>query len=139
MAATYEPLRDAEDPGHAPPVCIALENRLDGTASETESSDTSTAISRQLYISHFLSTWNIRGFEFGAVLFLATIFPGTLLPMSMYALVRAASAIFLSSLVGRYIDHGDRLEVVRLSIGKLFRSNPHLSWQGRLSMGELCS
>ena len=118
MAATYEPLRDAEDPGHAPPVCIALENRLDGTASETESSDTSTAISRPLYISHFLSTWNVRGFEFGAVLFLATIFPGTLLPMSVYALVRAVSAILLSPMIGHYIDFGNRLQVIRVSIGK---------------------
>ncbi|KAJ3728187.1 hypothetical protein DFJ43DRAFT_1085170 [Lentinula guzmanii] len=38
-----------------------------------------------LYISHFLSTWNSRVFEFGAVLYLATIYPGTLLPMSIYA------------------------------------------------------
>ena len=73
---------------------------------------------RQLYISHFLSTWNVRGFEFGAVLFLATIFPGTLLPMSVYALLRATAAMLLSPLVGRLIDSGERLKVIRLSIGK---------------------
>ena len=72
--------------------------------------------SHHLYISHFLSTWNSRGFEFGAVLFLATIYPGTLLPLSIYALIRAASAIVLSPLLGRYIDHGERLQVVRISI-----------------------
>lgn len=84
-----------------------------------DSNDSSThdaSRSKSLYISHFLSTWNSRGFEFGAVLFLATIYPGTLLPMSVYALVRSLAAIVLSPAVGRYIDHTNRLEVVRVSI-----------------------
>ncbi|KAK7418370.1 hypothetical protein QQX98_003990 [Neonectria punicea] len=71
---------------------------------------------RRLYMSHFLSTCNSRVFEFGSVLYLASIFPGTLLPMSVYAMVRGAAAIVLSSLVGQYIDREDRLKVVRLSI-----------------------
>lgn len=75
-----------------------------------------SGIKRRLYVSHFLSTWNSRVFEFGAVLFLARIFPGTLLPSSVYALVRAASAICFAPLIGRYVDQGDRLKVVRLSI-----------------------
>ncbi|KAK5092914.1 hypothetical protein LTR70_005222 [Exophiala xenobiotica] len=72
--------------------------------------------SRSLYISHFISTWNSRGFEFGAVLFLSTIYPGTLLPMSIYALCRALAAVILSPAVGKHIDSGDRLSVIRLSI-----------------------
>ena len=75
-----------------------------------------SGIRRRLYISHSLSTWNSRVFEYGAVLFLARIFPGTLLPSSVYALVRAASAICCAPLVGRYVDQGNRLSVVRLSI-----------------------
>ena len=78
----------------------------------------STAISRRLYISHFLSTWNSRSFEFGAVLFLASIFPDTLLPLSIYALVRSASAIILGPIIGGAIDRRNRLQVVRFSIGK---------------------
>ncbi|KAK1757092.1 Ferroporti-1 [Echria macrotheca] len=73
-------------------------------------------VTLRLYTSHFLSTWNSRQFEFGAVLFLATIFPGTLLPMSIYALVRSGAAILLAQPVGSWIDHGDRLTVVRTSI-----------------------
>ena len=73
-------------------------------------------ITRKLYISHFLSTWNFRGFEFGAVLFLATIFPGTLLPLSVYAMFRAASAIVFAPAIGRYIDYVQRLKVLRASI-----------------------
>lgn len=80
-----------------------------------------TGVSRRLYISHFLSTWNSRVFEFGAVLFIARIFSSTLLPVSMYAVVRSASAIVLSPKVGRYIDVNDRLKVVRISIGKSTR------------------
>lgn len=78
-----------------------------------------TAITRRLYISHLLSTWNSRSFEFGAVLFLASIFPMTLLPLSIYALVCSASAIIFAPLIGRTIDRRSRLPVVRFSIGKL--------------------
>lgn len=70
----------------------------------------------RLYISHFLSTWNSRVFEFGAVLFLASIFPNTLQPMSIYALVRCAAAIFFAQPIGSWIDRGNRLVVVRISI-----------------------
>lgn len=94
------------------------------TASRNENSSipsddnwTLTNSKRRLYVSHFLSTCNSRVFEFGSVLYLAAIFPGTLLPMSVYAMARGASAILLSSLVGQYIDRGNRLKVVRLSIG----------------------
>ncbi|KAI5463355.1 Ferroporti-1 [Mariannaea sp. PMI_226] len=77
---------------------------------------TLSSSTRRLYISHFLSTCNSRVFEFGSVLYLASIFPGTLMPMSVYAVVRGASVILLSSLVGQHIDREDRLKVVRLSI-----------------------
>lgn len=75
-----------------------------------------SSITRKLYISHFLSTWNTRLFEFGAVLFLANIYPGTLLPMSIYALVRALAAVLLSPFIGQYIDRTDRLINIRVSI-----------------------
>ena len=70
----------------------------------------------RLYISHFLSTWNSRLFEFGSVLFLTSIYPNTLMPVSIYALVRAATAIILSPAIGLWIDKGDRLFIVRVSI-----------------------
>ena len=75
-------------------------------------------LTNHIYVSHFLSTWNSRVFEFGSVLYLATIFPGTLLPMSVYALTRGLSAIFFAPAVGQYIDTSNRLQVVRLSIGE---------------------
>lgn len=76
----------------------------------------SPSLTIRLYTSHFLSTWNSRVFEFAAVLFLASIFPQTLLPMSVYALVRCGAAIVFSPAVGHWIDKSDRLVVVRASI-----------------------
>ena len=86
------------------------------TRNRTLEAISGVSTTQQLYVSHLLSTWNCRVFEFGAVLFLARIFPGTLFPSSVYALVRAAAAIALSPAVGAYIDHHERLPVVRASI-----------------------
>jgi iron-regulated transporter 1 len=124
MSATYRLVSSAENQQPAFPASPPEGSSFDSTNEEVQ---TSRANNGRLYVSHFLSTWNVRGFEFGAVLFLATIFPGTLLPMSVYALVRAASAIVLSPVVGRYIDNGDRLQVIRVSIGKSFGSQVPLS------------
>ncbi|KAF7589186.1 hypothetical protein BBP40_004674 [Aspergillus hancockii] len=70
----------------------------------------------RLYISHSLSAWNSRMFEFGAVLFLASIYPGTLLYASIYALVRSLSAVLLSSWLGSVVDRSNRLKAIRQSI-----------------------
>lgn len=94
----------------------------------TAEEDVLPSVTRRLYISHFLSTWNSRVFEFGAVLYLASIFPGTLLPISLYALTRGAAAIALSPTVGRYIDTHNRLHVVRFSIGALPGSSTSSSY-----------
>ena len=90
--------------------------RLEPSVVDHGNSRTDSKIKKWLYISHFLSTWNSRAFEFGAVLFLAEIFPDTLLPVSIYALLRAFSAICFSPVVGSTIDSTDRLALVRASI-----------------------
>ncbi|KAL4943593.1 hypothetical protein BDV06DRAFT_221050 [Aspergillus oleicola] len=97
----------------------------------------------RLYTSHTLSTWNSRMFEFGAVVFLASIYPNTLLYASIYALVRSLFAVLLSSWLGTVVDRVDRLVAIRHSIiwqrfpvavscvclGTLLTSPPaHLSW-----------
>jgi iron-regulated transporter 1 len=98
-----------------------LLNNADDDAVEQIQQATSTNTEHRqhchrLYISHALSTWNSRLFEFGAFLFLARLYPNTLLPASVYALARAASAALLSPCLGSYIDGADRLKAVRLSI-----------------------
>ncbi|KAF3763979.1 putative iron-regulated transporter [Cryphonectria parasitica EP155] len=74
------------------------------------------SVAFRLYTSHFLSTWNSRLFEFGAALFLTSVFPGTLLPVSIYSLVRNAGYIALSQPLGTWINKGNRLIVIRTSI-----------------------
>ncbi|KLP19600.1 ferroportin 1 [Fusarium fujikuroi] len=96
---------------------ISSNNESDtSNISNTDPEWTLSQSARRLYISHTLSTWNSRVFEFGSVLYLASIFPGTLMPLAIYSIVRGASAITLSSWVGSYIDREDRLKTVRLSI-----------------------
>lgn len=88
--------------------------------SESESPRPSKSILIRLYISHTLSTWNSRMFEFGAVLFLASIFQGTLLYASVYALVRSLAAVVCSSWLGSVVDRASRLRAVQQSIGTHF-------------------
>ncbi|ESU11014.1 hypothetical protein FGSG_05096 [Fusarium graminearum PH-1] len=88
-------------------------NQDDNDSSSTHSSEwTVSQSARRLYVSHTLSTWNSRVFEFGSVLYLASIFPGTLMPLAVYSMIRGAAAIALSSWVGSYIDRNDRLKTV---------------------------
>jgi iron-regulated transporter 1 len=89
--------------------------QTDETTARTTDAEHSR-IRLRLYTSHALSTWNSRLFEFGAFLFLAKIYPLTLLPASVYALARAAAAALISPSLGSYIDTADRLRAVRLSI-----------------------
>lgn len=77
-----------------------------------------THIRLRLYISHFLSTWNSRMFEFAAFLFLAAVFPGTLLYASIYALTRSFAVFLLSSSIGKLMDGSDRLVTIKHSIGE---------------------
>jgi iron-regulated transporter 1 len=90
--------------------------RRDDEATQQPSTNISRATEGHLFLSHFLSTWNSRLFEAGVVYFLAAIFKESLQPISIYALVRNAVAIVLSVPLGTWIDHSDRLLVVRLSI-----------------------
>lgn len=70
----------------------------------------------RLYLSHTLSTWNSRTFEFAAVIFLGTIFPGTLFYASCYALFRSGAAAILGPWIGGVVDGNPRLWTVRQSI-----------------------
>lgn len=104
---------------------IAAVNATPGHRLRDEADDTDPAVipnsvprslGLRLYVSHFLSTWNSRVFEFGAALFLTSIFPGTLLPVSIYSLVRNAGYIIFAQPVGNWINKGDRLSLIRASI-----------------------
>ena len=76
-------------------------------------------LTRRLYTSHLLSTWNSRTFEFASLLFIARIWKDTLLPVSVFAIFRALSAIVFAGRIGQSVDQYNRLTVVRTSIGML--------------------
>ena len=85
---------------------------------QDQSDEVSASLANHICVSHFLSIWNSRVFEFGAVLYLTTIFPGTLLPMSIYALTRGLFVILFTPAMGQYINNANRLHIIRLSISK---------------------
>lgn len=116
--ATTPPTQQSHD--DAIPTQQLLHN--DGSANSA-----SKNVLYRLYTSHILSTWNSRTFEFGAVIFLAAIFPGTLFYASCYALFRSLVAAVFGSWIGSLVDKSDRLFVVRHSI----------VWQ-RLSVASSC-
>lgn len=117
---------DAQHQGTAPAVInISATNATHGHHLLNEDDENDPAViprsvprslGLRLYISHFLSTWNSRVFEFGAALFLTSIFPGTLLPVSIYSLVRNAGYIIFAQPVGTWINKGNRLNLIRASI-----------------------
>lgn len=88
----------------------------DSSPEESLPSGTTRSVLWKLYLSHALSTWNARTFEFSAVIFLASIFPSTLFYASCYALFRSLTAFVLSAAVGHQVDSRERLGVVRHSI-----------------------
>ncbi|KAH8826686.1 hypothetical protein DL96DRAFT_1711239 [Flagelloscypha sp. PMI_526] len=59
---------------------------------------------RGLYVSHFLSTWNARSFEFGSILFTVSAFPGTLLPTSLTQIIAILSAEHSTDVLGPQIS-----------------------------------
>ena len=127
LAISNEPEYESEPPT---PAMIRVHDLPNQTSIETTTYNVSAAIRRRLFISHFLSTWNSRVFEFGAVLYLASIFPKTLLPMSVYAITRGGAAIVFSPAIGRYIDTSNRLQVVRFSISKSNNALAPRCWLG---------
>ncbi|RDW94335.1 hypothetical protein BP5796_00098 [Coleophoma crateriformis] len=70
-----------------------------------------------LYTSHFLSTWNMRTYEFAVVIFTAAAYPETLIAASIRGIVRNLANICFSSAVGRAIDKApDRFEILIYTI-----------------------
>ncbi|KAF7951343.1 hypothetical protein EAE96_006659 [Botrytis aclada] len=70
-----------------------------------------------LYLSHFLSTWNGRSYEFAAIIFTANAWPDTLVAASIRGIVRTLASICFSSSVGRWVDKSpDRLKTLLTTI-----------------------
>lgn len=80
------------------------------------SSDLKKLIKNRLYISHFLYVWNSRMYEFGILLFIINLYPGTLFPSSLFAFCSSLSGILLSNAVTNLVNHGERLKIIKKTI-----------------------
>ncbi|CAF9941160.1 MAG: hypothetical protein ALECFALPRED_009014 [Alectoria fallacina] len=58
-----------------------------------------------LFLCHFLSTWNARSYEFAAVLFTAAAFPEGLSAASWIGITTNLAIIIFASSLGRWVDH----------------------------------
>ncbi|KAI8067114.1 Ferroporti-1 [Gongronella butleri] len=67
----------------------------------------------RLYVSHFLTSWTDRVFDFACFLLIAEAFPVSLLYPSVYGFATTISAILFSSHVGNLVDTTPRLTFVR--------------------------
>lgn len=69
------------------------------------------------YVSHFLSRWGSRMWEFGVGLFMIAIWPDSLLLTSVYGLVEDLAVASLGVSVGKWVDTTPRLKAVQISLG----------------------
>ncbi|KAF9954585.1 hypothetical protein BGZ72_004473 [Mortierella alpina] len=71
---------------------------------------------RKLYISHFLTSWVDRSFEFASYLLIARVFTSSLLQSSLYGLVTTLAALLLSNRIGNWINILSRLDTYRITL-----------------------
>lgn len=70
-----------------------------------------------LYVSHFLTRWGSRMWEFGVGLFMIAIWPDSLLLTSVYGLVEDLAVVSMGVTVGKWVDRTPRLKVLQISLG----------------------
>ncbi|KAL4222198.1 hypothetical protein ACF0H5_018235 [Mactra antiquata] len=69
-----------------------------------------------VYISHFLSAWGDRMWQFGVGLFLVIIAPESLLLTAIYGFVMGAAILLFGPMVGDWVDRTARLSAARISL-----------------------
>ncbi|KAL6051429.1 Solute carrier family 40 protein [Balamuthia mandrillaris] len=71
---------------------------------------------RLLYLGTFLSSWGDRMWGFAVPILLTKAFPTTLLPASLFAFTGQLSCVLFGTVVGQWIDHKGRKQVLLLSL-----------------------
>ncbi|KAI5058958.1 hypothetical protein GOP47_0025277 [Adiantum capillus-veneris] len=70
-----------------------------------------------LYLSHFLTRWGSRMWEFGVGLFMISVWPNSLVLTSIYGLVEDLAIVSMGVTVGNWVDKNPRLKVLWISLG----------------------
>ncbi|KAK6352968.1 hypothetical protein TWF696_004958 [Orbilia brochopaga] len=108
--------RDTNTPSRRDVVAITESNERWESLDLRRPQNSSSSL-RWLYLSHFLSTWNTRTYQFAAVIFTVEAFPNTLLSASISGIAQCIFAIILSQSVGTWVDRTpSRLKALRTTI-----------------------
>ncbi|KAG0274315.1 hypothetical protein BGZ95_009913 [Linnemannia exigua] len=70
----------------------------------------------KLYLSHMLTSWVDRSFEFASYLLISRVYTASLLQSSIYGLVTTLSALLLSNQIGNWINILSRLNTYRVTL-----------------------
>ncbi|KAF9372682.1 hypothetical protein CPB97_001083 [Podila verticillata] len=71
---------------------------------------------RKLYLSHFLTSWVDRSFEFASYLLISKVYTNSLLQASVYGLTTTLAALLLSNRIGNWINILSRLNTYRITL-----------------------
>jgi iron-regulated transporter 1 len=71
---------------------------------------------RKLYVSHLLTSWVDRSFEFASYLLISTVYTDSLLQASIYGLATAIVALLFSNRIGNWINILSRLNTYRVTL-----------------------
>lgn len=71
---------------------------------------------RKLYLSHLLTSWVDRSFEFASYLLISKVYTGSLLQVSAYGLATTLMALLLSNRIGNWINILSRLNTYRITL-----------------------
>ncbi|ETV74954.1 hypothetical protein, variant [Aphanomyces astaci] len=91
-------------------------DELTSLVPSTSVSDAAARIPVYMYASHFMSSWGDRMWQFAIPLLFMEIFVDTLLPSALFSLVVYIVGVATVPVVGAWIDHTNRLRVMRVSI-----------------------
>ncbi|KAF9359653.1 hypothetical protein BGX26_011807 [Mortierella sp. AD094] len=72
--------------------------------------------SRKLYLSHLLTSWVDRSFEFASYLLISNVYTNSLLQSSIYGLTVTLVALLLSNRIGNWINILSRLNTYRITL-----------------------
>jgi iron-regulated transporter 1 len=71
---------------------------------------------QKLYLSHALTSWTDRSFEFASYLLISRLYTSSLLQSSVYGLTTTLAALVLSNQIGNWINILSRLNTFRVTL-----------------------
>lgn len=76
----------------------------------------SAAAIAMLTCQHFSGAWNARTAEYAGVIYVVILFPDSLVPNALLGLLASGTVALCSGWAGRFVDKGQRLNVLRTFI-----------------------